>query len=101
MNIPREVTEMFPEFEYFVETMARKLYTNRHKGDASGTGLGILRDNFAAEIGELKEAFLKKGQFEVLVEAADVANMAFLLAAWSVRKTRLDFNNEKRVWDEH
>jgi len=98
MDIP--LTEELAPFEndlcYFVETMTRKLHVNRHKGFGSNQSLAELMSRLEDEIEELKEARHEGSQFDVSLEAVDVANFAFLIAlkAWDL--TKEDFENGNR-----
>jgi hypothetical protein len=76
---------------YFVATMVAKLYLNRHKGFAENMTPVALFNNLEAECAELREALLHKDQFSALVEAADVANMAFLTGLSVLRLTRQEY----------
>lgn len=75
----------FPFVLRFAEAMERKLAKNRHKGDADGwralSRVQLYR-MLRAEVDELIEA-IESDQFiarEVLNEAADVGNIAMMLA---------------------
>lgn len=93
--LPDELAEFKADLEYFVNTMLRKLHTNRHKG----TGMGVRPDVMVArateEIAEVWEAMGNEGQFETAVECADVANFMFLAAMSSLNMTREQFRSLK------
>ncbi len=88
VSIPAELVPFAADLQYFVQTMVRKLHINRHKGFAENTPvnglLGLLHD----EVLELENALGAESQFEAAIEAADVSNMAFLMALkiWQMSK---------------
>ena len=76
--------------------MVRKLYLNRHKGFADDVAPGVLVGRCQDELEELHDAMQTKDQFSVLVESADVANMAFLCGLSVLRLTRPEFDANKK-----
>lgn len=78
ITIPDEMEPFAEELEFFISLMARKLHVNRHKGFATvplQNSFRMLTD----EVNELRVAMLDESQFNVMLEASDVANFAFLI----------------------
>lgn len=76
------------DLSYFFETMVRKLHCSRHKGFAEKLSIMDLMGGLGGETDELIEAIRSESQFNTSTEAADVANMAFLIAmkVWQMTK---------------
>lgn len=91
--VTAELEPYAADIRYFMETMVRKLHTNRHKGFAAAE-MTVLRRGLMDEIEELEKSLNYVGQFESMVEAADVANMALLIAVKVLRMTRKEFNGD-------
>tara|TARA_B100000700_G_scaffold331737_1_gene467778 strand:+ start:11214 stop:11471 length:258 start_codon:yes stop_codon:yes gene_type:complete len=73
------------EINVFAEAMELKLRRNDHKGGWEETDLDTLFIRLREEVDELQEAIERENPFEVLFEAADVANFAMMIA-WNVGK---------------
>lgn len=97
IKLPDEMAQYADVMEYFFKTMVQKLYTNRHKGFDTEMDLMMLLGGAKSELEEVEQALDKKGQFEVAVEAADLANMAFLIALTSLSMTRASFDDSRRL----
>jgi hypothetical protein len=93
--LPPELEEFRAELEYFVASMVRKLHINRYKGNTNGKTIGHFATNLIDEYNELVDAMRSRGQFEVFMEAVDVANIAFLLAAKTVKMTKKEYEVER------
>lgn len=89
--LPPEMEPFRDDLSYFFQSMVRKLHANRHKGTSKQINLDLLHSGLMAEIVELETA---KGQFDATLEAADVANYAFLIAITIWNMTRAE-------WEEH
>lgn len=94
ITIPNEMKEYADDLAYFFETMIRKLYTNRHKGFERNFDMAMLYEGIEKETVEMKKAAKEEGQFQASIEAADVANMAFLFALMCWHSTRPHFDTE-------
>ena len=94
ITIPEEMEEYAEDLAYFFETMIRKLYTNRHKGFERNFDIAALYEGVVNETIEMKKAAKEEGQFQAGIEAADVANMAFLFALMCWHSTRPHFDTE-------
>lgn len=68
------------EIHVFSEYMEHKLALNDHKGGWELTPLPILLDKLRAEVEELAEAVEDGTNLEKMLEAADVANFAMMIA---------------------
>ncbi len=97
LTIPltEELEPFKDDLEFFVQLMVRKLHVNRHKGFAENCDLADLIKGLMKELKEVTDALGEGKQFETIVEAADVSNFAFLLAARCLQVTRADFNRER------
>lgn len=92
VDIPDEIAAYAPDLRYFFETMVRKLHVNRHKGTSKELHLPTMHNYLQREVRELQEALRGPSQFEPTVEAADVANMAFLISSATWHMTRKEFD---------
>lgn len=70
----------------FVQLMLRKLEANAHKGRWENCILEDMHDKLVDEVVELNDAIEDGDQEGVLLEAADVANFAMIIA--SIKKER-------------
>lgn len=95
IHLPEEMRDYATDLQYFVNTMVRKLHTNRHKGTSKKLPLSIALKLARAEIKEAKQALKEQGQFEFSVECVDVANFAFLAARSAWDMTRVEFEEER------
>lgn len=88
ISLPDELAPFEDDLEYFMNTMIRKLFINRHKGYAEGRTPADLFKGLQEEVAELARSLYNESQFEGAMEAIDVANMAFLVALrlWSMTK---------------
>lgn len=94
IHVPDELEGMAPDLEYFVNTMVRKLHTNRHKGTQSNLDPEAMLGLAEGEMLEAWEALKAgHGQFEFAVECVDVANFVFLAASGALGMTRSEFHN--------
>lgn len=95
--VPPEMVAYRNDLEYFFQTMIRKLYTNRHKGFDRQFDMAGLLKALKSEVAEVEKALAEEGQFDVAVEAADVANIGFLIALMSWHMTREQFDKNRAV----
>ena len=100
IHLPDEIKHYEGELRYFIDTMVRKLHTNRHKGFADGKHPVEMFNGAEGEMKELRDALLHRDQFAAFVEAADVANMVFLTGLAAVRMTRDEFDYARTNKDE-
>jgi len=82
---PVEIDALRREFVRFVEAMSYKLRKNSRKQALVKEDLPALFGRLRAEIDELEQAVAERNSVEVLLEGADVANFAMLVAAIAVR----------------
>ncbi len=95
LNVPDSLAPYAEDIGYFVETMCRKLHTNRHKGFEKIPGsINNLLNGLRGEVSEIEEAIENESQFDVALEAADVANFSLLLAITVWQLTRKDYDNQ-------
>lgn len=93
--LPDELEPFAPNLRYFMETMVRKLHANRHKG-FGGAKFHEILPGLMAEVRELEDAIHTESQFNVQLEAADVANFAFLIALRAYQIDKATFVAEQR-----
>jgi len=67
------------EIRVFVDAMRYKLHVNRHKGKWIDKPLVPAVEALHKEVQELHDALGRDNVFEILQEAADVANMAMIV----------------------
>jgi len=90
--LPPEMEPYRGDLEFFVATMVRKLHTNRHKSDiGSHLHPGAMLVKAEDELDEAVKAWREEGQFELGIECADLANMAFLAARGAWQMTRKEY----------
>lgn len=92
INIPDEMEPYAADLGYFVETMVRKLHTNRHKGVGNDLRPDDMLNSAQSELEEAWGALISEGQFEFAVECADLANFAFLASRSAWNLTREQYN---------
>ncbi len=80
IHLPRDLENVRPELVRFFDAMVYKLHRNKHKGKWENVRLGMALPKIRAEINELQEAISNGNTFEVILEAADVANWALIIA---------------------
>lgn len=68
------------ELETFLEAMRYKLAKNKHKGHWEGIDIDDLLRLLDEEVQELKQAIEGENEFAIILEAADVANFAMMIA---------------------
>jgi len=95
VEVPDELGPFASDLSFFFELMVRKLHINRHKGFAEGDCLDVLIDGIHRELGELKKAFENESQFNMSMEAVDVANFSFLTALKLWEMTVVDYKSKQ------
>jgi len=95
--LPAEMEPYRGDLEFFVATMVRKLHTNRHKSVGTDLHPGRMLVLAEKELEEAVEAWLNQGQFELGVECADLANLAFLAARGAWHMTRQEFEEGRQT----
>lgn len=91
--LPPEMEPYKDDLEFFVQTMIRKLHSNRHKGVTKDLNVSALIGGIKRELVELEQAIDNEGQFDAPLEAADIANYSFLIAIAIWHMTRKDFED--------
>ena len=81
IGIPPELTGYEPDLKRFWDAMIFKLRRNDHKGKWDNIGLTKAQADLAKEGIELAIALDRGNTLEIWTEAADVANMALIVAA--------------------
>lgn len=86
ITLPAEMAGTEAEVKSFIDAMIYKLAKNAHKGKWETTDLKKARQLLNGEIEELDDAIESKSNtVEILLEAADVANFALILATVAIR----------------
>lgn len=86
IHVPQELASLgiAPDLQRFVDAMIYKLVRNAHKGRWDEVSMPIAMERFDSEIQELIRQVQIGSTIETLMEAADVANMALIIAAISL-----------------
>jgi len=94
IHVPETIEHYEPTLRLFFDLMVFKLNLNRHKDDASEGYHPIDMFNLLdGEQKELRDALIRESQGDVMFEAVDVANMAFLTSLYAGRLTKDEFEN--------
>jgi NTP pyrophosphatase (non-canonical NTP hydrolase) len=86
INIPPALEALEPALKTFFEAMVYKLHRNRHKGRWEDMDLAKAFDHLVGETGELDEAVRRGSNIEIILEAADVANFAMIIANIAIKE---------------
>lgn len=84
--VPRELDAIRPEILRHFDAMIFKLRKNKHKGSIQEWDLAKAFEKLQEEVNELKTAIDEGSPVEIIMEAADVSNMALILAAIGLKK---------------
>lgn len=87
---------MRPVVEAFAHAMEYKLQRNDHKGGWAETPNRVLFDRLEDEVKELADALARGNYLEIMLEAADVANFALMLAHNNTMGALSDETADKR-----
>lgn len=85
MFIPPALASHEPEVQRFFDAMIYKLKRNAHKGKWEGVNLEQMRKRLSDELAELDLAIADGNVIEIILEAADVANFALIIADIAIR----------------
>jgi NTP pyrophosphatase (non-canonical NTP hydrolase) len=80
IHLPDEIADYEPQLRLFVDAMIYKLAQNSHKGKWEDVNVYEMMSRLAEEMEELHESFQKRSTTEALLEAADCANFAMIIA---------------------
>lgn len=80
LSVPPELAGYVPSLIRFFDAMIFKLRRNAHKGRWEAVPLGRAMSGLRGEAVELEEAIKHGNTSEVLMESADVANQALIVA---------------------
>lgn len=81
IEIPNEVLPYRDDIRRFVDAMIFKLKVHHKKGRWEGKSISEYVPLLDGEVAELKEAIASGNLIEILLESADVANMAMITAS--------------------
>lgn len=94
--LPEEITHYEGELRYFMDSMIRKLYVNRHKGFGEGVSFPAALRLIEGELQELRTAAASgEAQFAAYMETVDVANTALIAALVLSRMTKDEYKQLK------
>lgn len=85
-HLPLELEQYEHDFRRFIDAMIYKLGKNVHKGRWEGMPIDKAMKLLEAEVAELHGAIASDNMIEKLLEAADVANFAMIVAAIAVER---------------
>lgn len=94
--LPPELLPFEADLRMFFDMMVLKLRLNKSKGFAEGVHPVDMLNMLDAEFIELRDALLHKSQEEVLAEAADVGNMAWLCALAAIRMDKPEYKRYQK-----
>lgn len=80
ISVPDELDGLRPDLQRFFDAMVYKLRRNKNKGRWEGLNLDNTFHRLEEEVSELKDALKEASTMEILMEAADVANFALIIA---------------------
>jgi hypothetical protein len=78
--IPKELEALAPDLQRFWDAQVFKLRKNAHKGKWESLNVAKAMALLDGEVSELNAAIAEGSSIEILMEAADVANFAAILA---------------------
>lgn len=84
IRIPPELRTYEPDLRRFIDAMIYKLRKNAHKGRWEHGRLKEYEAKLREEVTELAEAIDTGNMVEIVLEAADVANMALILCSMAI-----------------
>ncbi len=86
------------EVKSFAAMMEYKLKKNDHKGNFENTDVDFLLKRLKEEVVELENAIKTESYFEVMLEAADVANFACIIV-WNILRNQVIGQNQNDEYD--
>ena len=92
------------EVKAFAAMMEYKLKKNDHKGNFENTDVDFLLKRLKEEVDELEIAIKSESYFEIMLEAADVANFACILV-WNILRNQVIGQEHMKnivetIWEE-
>ena len=81
IQLDNEMDQYHEDISKFLELMVHKLHKNVHKGRWEGMDVWTAYSLLVDEVHELEAALLEHNRDEVLLEAADAANFAMIIAS--------------------
>ncbi len=84
-NIPPSLEGCSTELANFIDGMVYKLAKNAHKGKWEDLDLAGALSRLEDEVRELEEAIKEGNRIEIILEAADIANFAMMVASVAIR----------------
>lgn len=98
INVHSSCTQYTQDIKRFVDAMLYKLEINAHKGRWTEDTINIAMDKLRTEVQELHEAINSEGcnVVKVMLECADVANYALIVASMVIEREAPHVNNRVR-----
>lgn len=96
IHLPDEIAHYEGDMRFFMDSMVRKMYANRHKGFGEGCTVQGMLDRLSDEVAEFQTAYHTEGQFATYMEAVDMANFCFLLGLVVSTMNRSEFEVSRR-----
>lgn len=84
IRIPPELRDYEPDIRRMFDAMIYKLRVNAHKGKWVHGRTNEYMAHLREEVTELSNAVEQKNTVEIVLESADVANMALILCAMAI-----------------
>lgn len=97
IRIPPELKGYEPEMAKFLDAMVFKLRRNAHKGKWETVPMALALERLDDEMGELRSAVVNGSTMEILMESADVANMALIVANISLEVRGKEKEKEQSI----
>lgn len=89
VSLKGDMAQYGPDIRRFVEAMIYKLQKNAHKGRWEDLDIAKAYDLLTGEVKELEQAISDGGNMiELMLESADVANFALMVAAIAMERGR-------------
>ena len=79
--VPDELADLRPDLQRFFDAMIYKLRRNKSKGRWQDVSLDKAFEGLRAEVEEMAAAIAEGSTMEILMESADTANFAMIIAA--------------------
>lgn len=96
VHVPDVLSSHEGDIRYFFDSMVRKLAVNSHKGWVNGSDVDLMLEFLSQECQELLDARKSESQFQAIMEAVDVSNMALLCGMAISKQTRKEFDEGKK-----
>lgn len=100
VKIPKVLSESEGDIEFFIGLMMFKLRINVKK-DSTHPNIFEFFSDLVCEVNELYDSFRDGNQEEAVMEAADVANQAYILARRAMMISKEDWDESRKGLKGH